>query len=215
MIKLEVKNLSFSYEDKIILNDINFSLKSGVVATILGESGVGKSTLFNLLAGFIHGSGEIVINMRDDERLKFAYMQQKDLLFGHKNVLENIMIPLKINGFKSNEAKKICINLLDEFNLSEYAKMYPNELSGGLKKRISFIRAMSLKASVYLLDEPFTGLDEMNKKRIYEWFLELSKKYNLSVLLITHDLSEAKALSDEIYVLKKSINGARLEPMKS
>lgn len=212
MIKLEVKNLNFSYADKIILNDINFSLKNGVVATILGESGIGKSTLFNLLAGFVKGNGEILINMRDDERLKFAYMQQKDLLFEHKNVLENIMIPLKINGFSTKQAKNIAFDLLNEFSLSEYAKMYPNELSGGLKKRISFIRAMSLKASVYLLDEPFTGLDEMNKKRIYEWFLALQKKYNLSTLLITHDLSEAKALSDEIYVLKKSINGAKLEP---
>lgn len=194
---LEIKNLSFSYENNLILNDISIHLKKGELVTILGGSGAGKTTLFNIIAGFIK-TDKIVIN--GDEILKIGYMQQNDLLLEHLTVLENISLPLVINNIKDYKNK--ALELLDEFNLSSLAYKYPKSLSGGQKQRIAFLRTIILRASLYLLDEPFNSLDFFTKQKIYEWFKNIQKRLNLSTLLITHDINEALFLSDRIYLLE-------------
>ncbi|WP_267523719.1 ATP-binding cassette domain-containing protein [Campylobacter sp. MG1] len=200
--KLIIQNLNFSYKDKEILKNINLELKKGEIVSILGESGCGKTTMFNLIAGILPNNNAIIINQENDELIKIGYMQQKDLLLEHKNIEENIMLPMIINNFNKQEALKRANEILAEFNMLDCKNKYPKELSGGMKQRIAFIRTMVIKASIYLLDEPFNALDTITKIQIHKWFKTIQKKYKLSTLIITHDIDEALNLSDKIYLLK-------------
>lgn len=196
---LKIKNLNFSY-DKEILKDINMYLNEGELVSIVGKSGSGKTTLFNLIANIIPSKNEIFINNKNS--LKISYLQQKDLLLEHLNVLENIALPLIINKENKKIAYDKSLKLLDDFKLSSLAKKYPKNLSGGQRQRISFLRAIILKASLYLLDEPFNALDFFTKNYFYEWIKNIQKMQKLSILLITHDINEAVLLSDRIYLLQ-------------
>ena len=199
---LEIKNLNFSYDDKAILSNINLYVNKGEVVSIIGKSGVGKSTLFNLITNVIeHKEKNIIINSNSSP--KIGYMQQKDLLFEHKTIFENLKLPLILN--KKNNIDETVENYLKEFNMLEYKNLYPKELSGGLKQRISFIRTILLNCPIYLLDEPFSALDYITKTNIHNWFITTQKKLEFTALLITHDIDEALKLSNRIYILNKTI----------
>lgn len=200
--KLLIKNLNFSYGDKEIFKNINIELKKGEIVSVLGSSGVGKTTLFNLIAGILPNDNKIEIYQDNDEILKIGYMQQKDLLLEHKTIQENIMLPMLLNNFSKTQALQRANELLKEFDLLDCKDKYQKELSGGMKQRIAFIRTMALKSSIYLLDEPFNSLDMITKIKIHQWFKQIQKKYNLSMIIITHDIDEAISLSDKIYILK-------------
>ena len=199
---LEIKNLSYSFGDNHILKDINIYVKENEMVAIVGSSGVGKSTLFNLIAGVLKKqSGEITINGSDDYIGKVAYMLQKDLLFEHKTIINNVILPLIIAKIDKKVALEEGRKILKQFNLEKYADKYPKQLSGGMRQRVALIRTYMFKRNIFLLDEAFSALDAITKKELHKWYLNLKNEFNLTTLLITHDIEEAVFLSDRIYIL--------------
>ena len=199
---LEIKNLSYSFGDNHILKDINIYVKENEMVAIVGSSGVGKSTLFNLIAGVLKKqSGEITIDGSDDYIGKVAYMLQKDLLFEHKTIINNVILPLIIAKIDKKVALEEGRKILKQFNLEKYADKYPKQLSGGMRQRVALIRTYMFKRNIFLLDEAFSALDAITKKELHKWYLNLKNEFNLTTLLITHDIEEAIFLSDRIYIL--------------
>ena len=199
---LEVKNLSYSFGNNPILKDINIHVNENEIVAIVGSSGVGKSTLFNLIAGVLKKqTGEITINGSDDYIGKVAYMLQKDLLFEHKTIINNVILPLIIAKVNKKKALEEGNKILKQFNLDKYANKYPQQLSGGMRQRVALIRTYMFKRKIFLLDEAFSALDAITKKELHKWYLDLKKEFNLTTLLITHDIEEAIFLSDRIYIL--------------
>ena len=199
---LEVKNLSYSFGNNPILKNINIHVNENEMVAIVGSSGVGKSTLFNLIAGVLKKqTGEIAINGSDDYIGKVAYMLQKDLLFEHKTIINNVILPLIIAKIDKKEALEEGNKILKQFNLDKYANKYPQQLSGGMRQRVALIRTYMFKRNIFLLDEAFSALDAITKKELHKWYLDLKKEFNLTTLLITHDIEEAVFLSDRIYIL--------------
>ena len=199
---LEIKNLSYSFGDNHILKDINIYVKENEMVAIVGSSGVGKSTLFNLIAGVLKKqSGEITIDGNNDYIGKVAYMLQKDLLFEHKTIINNVILPLIIAKVDKKIALEEGKKILKQFNLEKYADKYPKQLSGGMRQRVALIRTYMFKRNIFLLDEAFSALDAITKKELHKWYLNLKKEFNLTTLLITHDIEEAIFLSDRIYIL--------------
>ncbi|ASG29434.1 ATP-binding cassette domain-containing protein [Fusobacterium polymorphum] len=199
---LDIKNLSYSFGNNPILKDINIHVNKNEMVAIVGSSGVGKSTLFNLIAGVLKKqTGEISINGSDDYIGKVAYMLQKDLLFEHKTIIDNVILPLIIAKVNKKEALEEGNKILKQFNLDKYANKYPQQLSGGMRQRVALIRTYMFKRNIFLLDEAFSALDAITKKELHRWYLDLKKEFNLTTLLITHDIEEAVFLSDRIYIL--------------
>ena len=132
---LSIKNLSFNYPNNKILKDINIHVDKGEVVSILGGSGVGKTTLFNIIAGINPlQSGEISIKGNTDYKGRVSYMLQKDLLLEHKTIIQNIILPLLIRKINKKEAEEEAIKNLKLFNLYEYKVKYPSELGGGMRQ---------------------------------------------------------------------------------
>ena len=199
---LDIKNLSYSFGNNPILKDINIHVNKNEMVAIVGSSGVGKSTLFNLIAGVLKKQvGEITINGSNDYIGNVAYMLQKDLLFEHKTIIDNVILPLIIAKVNKKEALEEGNKILKQFNLDKYANKYPQQLSGGMRQRVALIRTYMFKRNIFLLDEAFSALDAITKKELHKWYLDLKKEFNLTTLLITHDIEEAVFLSDRIYIL--------------
>lgn len=199
---LDIKNLSYSFGNNPILKDINIHVNENEMVAIVGSSGVGKSTLFNLIAGVLKKqTGKITINGSEDYIGKVAYMLQKDLLFEHKTIINNVILPLTIAKIDKKEALEEGNKILKQFNLDKYANKYPQQLSGGMRQRVALIRTYMFKKNIFLLDEAFSALDAITKKELHKWYLDLKKEFNLTTLLITHDIEEAVFLSDRIYIL--------------
>ena len=199
---LDIKNLSYSFGNNPILKDINIHVNENEMVAIVGSSGVGKSTLFNLIAGVLKiQAGKITINGSEDYIGKVAYMLQKDLLFEHKTIIDNVILPLIIAKVNKKEALEEGNKILKQFNLDKYANKYPQQLSGGMRQRVALIRTYMFKRNIFLLDEAFSALDAITKKELHRWYLDLKKEFNLTTLLITHDIEEAVFLSDRIYIL--------------
>ena len=128
-------------------------------------------------------------------------MLQKDLLFEHKTIINNVILPLIIAKVNKKKALEEGNKILKQFNLDKYANKYPQQLSGGMRQRVALIRTYMFKRKIFLLDEAFSALDAITKKELHKWYLDLKKEFNLTTLLITHDIEEAVFLSDRIYIL--------------
>lgn len=205
MSKLEVRNVSFSYDNKVnVIDNINITLNEGEIVCLLGVSGGGKTTLFNVISGLnTPQTGEILL---DGENItgqpgRISYMLQKDLLLPYRTVEDNVALPLIIKGMKKTEARKKVSPHFKEFGLEGTQKKYPAELSGGMRQRAALLRTYMFSNDVALLDEPFSALDTITKGEIHRWYLDVMEKIRLSTLFITHDMDEAVLLSDRIYLL--------------
>ncbi|MBC2575706.1 ABC transporter ATP-binding protein [Peptostreptococcus canis] len=194
--KIILKNINKYYDGNQILKDINLFVNRGELVSLVGPSGCGKSTIFNIITSLTSSdSGNTYV---DGE---ISYMYQKDLLLPHKDILDNVSLPLQIKGISRKYARKEAEKYFEVFDLVGYETKYPSELSGGMKQRANFLRTYICSKDLMLLDEPFGALDSITKSSLQEWFLSVRKKVNSTILLITHDIDEAILLSDRIYVL--------------
>lgn len=197
-----LENISYQYGNRKVLESISFQLEEGKTLAILGRSGVGKTTLFNMLASHLPlQTGKVTLKGERLSKGNFSYMLQKDMLFAHKTVLENLTLPLMIQGIPVDEARSKSYALLEEFHLDEWAEYYPHALSGGMRQRIAFLRTANFNRKWVLLDEAFSALDAVTRREMHEWFLTYAKKMQWSTLLITHDVDEALILADRVCVL--------------
>lgn len=200
---LEIEGVSFNYGAHQVLNNINIQLQEGETVAILGPSGVGKTTLFNLIAGIIDvQQGHIKLDGSSHIKGQISYMLQKDMLYPHDSVLENIMLPRIIQGEKKKAARQYALELLDTFQLSEWSQYYPHALSGGMRQRVAFMRTAAFGRKWLLLDEAFSALDALTRRQLHQWFINYREKMGWSSLLITHDIDEALILANRIYIIK-------------
>lgn len=201
---LNVKNVSHSFNGKYVIKNINFSVDEGQIIAIIGPSGVGKTTLFNILAGLLTPTkGEVFFKNENitGRTAKLSYMLQKDLLLDFYTIYDNIALPLVIKGVSKNEIQKKINENIEKFGLTDLVDKYPKQLSGGQRQKASLLRTYMYADKVVLLDEPFSSLDYITKNLMYDWFLNLKKELGLTYLLITHDIDEAIKLADTIYLL--------------
>ncbi len=199
---LKVENVSFAYDNHEVLRDVNLRVQKGETVGILGQSGVGKTTLFQLITGLTSlQEGTITLDGSDNIKGSISYMLQKDMLYQHYTVLENIMLPRIIAKDSKEEARKMALDLLKQFGLEKWADYYPQALSGGMRQRIAFLRTATFKREWLLLDEAFSALDAFTRKNLHKWFLETKDRLDWSSLLITHDVDEALILCDRVYVI--------------
>lgn len=186
------------------LSDINFSIAEGEFVSILGPSGCGKSTILSIISGIIeHTEGDVFVNDRPIQQsdLKIGYMLQQDYLFPWKTILDNILIGPKVNRSVTDDVKKAGLDLLKEVGIPHVAKDYPDALSGGMRQRVAFVRTFLADPQILLLDEPFSALDYLTKLKLEDLLFSLLKKYHKTAILVTHDISEAIAMSDRIFVM--------------
>lgn len=199
---LEISNLSFKYRDsdKLILDDLSFSIDKNEFVTIIAPSGTGKSTLFRLILRLLEPSkGSIEVENENNSNI-IGYMPQKDCLMPWRTILDNTSVGLELNGYSKKEARKMAATYFESFGLKGTEKSYPHELSGGMRQRASFLRAIVNNPSVLLLDEPFSSLDALTRRRMQTWLLDLCQKEKNTVFMITHDIEEALLLSDRILI---------------
>ena len=203
---LSIQGLAYSFEkEKPIFHGLTLDVKRGEFVSVIGTSGSGKSTLFKLVTGLLEpDQGDILINGQKTERRlgSIGYMPQKDLLLPWRTVLENVLLPLEVTKEHKQTRIPEIREWLSRFGLAEFEKAYPNELSGGMKQRVAFLRTLMTGKELLLLDEPFGALDSMTKRNMHKWLLGLWGELQKTVLFITHDLEEAILLSDRVYVLQ-------------
>lgn len=202
--KLETKHVSKSFDEKKIIEDVSITLNEGEIVSLLGVSGAGKTTLFNIISGLIlPDEGEVCLEGQEitGKAGYISYMLQKDLLLPYKTIEENVALPLMIKGQKKKAALEKARAGFIEFGLDGTQKKYPAQLSGGMRQRAALFRTYLASNGVALLDEPFSALDTITKGMMHKWYLEVMERIRLSTIFITHDIDEAILLSDRIYLM--------------
>ncbi len=193
---LELKNIGYSYHslhgETRALKNISFGVREGEFVAIVGPSGCGKSTLLSIIAGLLEPEeGTIIVNNPDGtlHYPKIGYMLQRDHLFEWRSVYRNVILGLELNHCVTRERLEAVERLLADYGLDKFRDKRPSELSGGMKQRAALIRTLALEPQLLLLDEPFSALD-------YQ-----TRLFVKTMIIITHDLSEAISLADRIIVL--------------
>ena len=201
---LKVNNLSKIYyksdHETEAVRDITFDLNEGDFIGIVGPSGCGKSTILNIICGLDEKTrGEVI----KKDNIKIGYMLQEDALFPWLAIFDNATLGLKISKKLTIQNKKYVLNLLRKYDLIDFKDKYPNELSGGMKQRLALIRTLAMKPDILLLDEPFSALDYQTRLSVSDDVYNIIKEEKKSVIIVTHDLSEAISLCSKIIVLSK------------
>lgn len=190
--------------DRLVLEHLNIHVAPGEFVTLLGPSGCGKSTIFNLVAGLLAPTtGEISV---DGESITgkpghVGYMFQKDVLLPWRTVEKNLLIGPQVFHRSMKEARAETTQTLERLGLSEFARHYPAQLSGGMRQRAAFGRTLLFHKEILLLDEPLGALDSQTREEMQEWLLEVWEELNRTILLVSHDIEEAIFLSDRVYVM--------------
>lgn len=204
---LSINNLSISFNETKILEDVNFDVKQGEIVTLLGSSGCGKTTILRAIAGLQREHegniciGDTCVSSKEvyKQDREVGYIFQDYALFPHLSVEENIAFAL--DKLSKKDKNKRVDELLKQFDITAHKNKQIHQLSGGQQQRVAIARAMANKPKILLLDEPFANLDSQLRYKTKMWLKNLIKKYNLSAVLVTHDKKEALSISDKIGII--------------
>ena len=207
---LEVKGIGKRYQNKDgevqALKNVNFRVKPGEFVSIIGPSGCGKSTLLSIIAGLEEKSeGEIYIQNEKVTGVspKIGYMLQRDCLLEWRTIFSNALFGLEVKGKKSKENIEYVESLLKKYSLYDFKDKYPSEISGGMRQRAALIRTLAVKPKILLLDEAFCALDYQTRIMVTNDIYQILRQENITALIVTHDISEARSMSDRVLVLSK------------
>ena len=207
---IEIKNINKSFDGRgknlSVLEDINLEINDGELICLLGPSGCGKTTLLRLIAGLDQPtSGEIVANGEVVEKPSGdrAVIFQQYSLFPWLTVLQNVTFGLEISGGSKEENIQAAERYLKSVGLLDFKDSYPHELSGGMKQRVAIIRSLLNHSPILLMDEPFSALDMQNRHKLQEQLIGVWKRFENTIVFVTHDVDEAVYLADKIVLLDK------------
>lgn len=200
---IEVKNVSKSYKNKKVYEEFSIDIEKGKFISFIGSYGSGKTTILKMIAGIEDiDNGKILINnclpRELKKKQKIGFVFQEPMLLPWRSVLDNITLPGEFTKKKDIEK---AINLLKLVDLEEKKNNFPNELSGGMQRIVSILRAIILEPEVLLMDEPLSSIDEINRDELHEKLISIHNKDKKTTILVTHSIHEAVYLSDEIYIL--------------
>ena len=207
---IEINNISHSYGDKLIIDKLSLSVNANELTCLLGGSGSGKTTILRLIAGLETPLlGEIIIDKNivskgntiviPPYKRELAYIFQDLALWPHFTVYKNIAFGLTERKEKNVDDK--VLQMLEFFNLQEYAKKFPHQLSGGQKQLLAIARSLVLKPKVLLMDEPLSNLDVKLKRKLLDYIKKLQTEFNLTIIYVTHDHREAFSIADKVFIL--------------
>ncbi|CAD2073788.1 ABC transporter ATP-binding protein [Phocicoccus pinnipedialis] len=211
MKKIELKGIFKSYLDNQILNDINFSVKSGEAFVIVGPSGSGKSTILNLIAGLVKPDfGEVFMGGREithenSKNRNVSFVFQDFALYPHMTVYNNIAFALKSKRMNKTDIRARVESISHKLQIEKLSNRYPNELSGGQKQRVALARALATEAEIILMDEPLSSLDTDLRFKLHEELKEFHKENNTTLIFVTHDQTEAMTIADRIMIINNGI----------
>ncbi len=202
---LEAQGLTLSWDGvKLVTRDVCLEVASGEIVCLVGKSGCGKTTILHALAGLTEPmEGRVLLHGQDvtGKPGHVSYMLQKDLLLSHLSIIDNACLSLVIAGEDKDAARAKAAPLFDRFGLSGTEKLWPSQLSGGMRQRAAFMRTYLMGNDVVLLDEPFSALDAITRGEMRTWYCEMSHELGLASVVITHDVDEAALMANRIYVL--------------
>jgi NitT/TauT family transport system ATP-binding protein len=201
---VSVRNVSKNYGPVEALKNLSLEFPRGQLTSLLGPSGCGKTTLLKIIAGLLEpNSGEIEIDGKlvTSPGPDRAFVFQDFALLPWANVLRNVAFGLELRGVAKSEREAIAEKYIKNVGLTGFEKAYPHELSGGMRQRVGLARALSVDAQVLLLDEPFSAVDEQNRRKFQEDMLELVRHENKTFIFVTHSIEEAVYVSDQIAIL--------------
>jgi phospholipid/cholesterol/gamma-HCH transport system ATP-binding protein len=218
---VELKHISKSFENNIVLADINLVINKGENVVILGQSGTGKSVLIKLIVGLLEPDqgtlslfGQNINDLKDNDlvdiRKRIGFLFQSSALYDSMTVRENLEFPLrrKLRTLTKEKLNTIINEALQNVGLEDSIDKMPSELSGGMCKRLGLARTLILRPEIMLYDEPTTGLDPITSKEISHLILDVQKKYNTTSIIITHDIKCASLTADRIILLRDGICAA-------
>ena len=208
-VKLVVKNLYKGYDGEGVLNKISFEVKKGEFLSVLGPSGCGKTTLLRILIGLekqdsgtIEKDGVEISNLKPNER-GMGIIFQNYALFPNMTVLENVEYALKLRKDKKDNARQIATETLEMIGMSEHLNKKPRQLSGGQQQRVAIARTLALNPDIILLDEAISALDVANREIMKRELKEIQKKFNSTMIFITHEQEEAFYLADRVMIMSE------------
>lgn len=212
---IEIKNLSKRFGPLVVLERVNFIVRDASLVVILGPSGTGKTVLLKSIIGLLPvDEGEVIFEGKSVQsatrqtvyeiRKKVGYVFQGTALFDSMNIRGNIGLPIfEHTSLSSKAIGERVTQVLAIVDMVKKGHLYPQELSGGMKRLVAIARALALDPKYLFYDEPTTGLDPIMTDRVVQLIIDLKKKYGKSGIVVTHDLETAKAVGDEIYMLKR------------
>ncbi|MBC2581007.1 betaine/proline/choline family ABC transporter ATP-binding protein [Clostridium sp. DJ247] len=209
---IEFRNVKKNFKDKLILKDMNISIKKGELVAFVGRSGCGKTTTLKMINKLIAPtSGEILVNEKNiltEDTIKLrrniGYVIQQTGLFPHMTIGENISLIASLEKWTEEEIRKRCYELLNlvDLNPEEYLDKYPNELSGGQQQRIGIARAFMMNPEIILMDEPFSALDPITRSQLQDQVFNIQQELKKTIIFVTHDMDEAIKLADRICIMQ-------------
>lgn len=191
-------------QDVLALSNISIELLPHTFTCLVGSSGSGKTTLLRILAGLISADeGQVLLDgtpLKNPQR-RISVVFQDDTLMPWRTVLQNVLLPLQLQGRPRAEGKERAMHTLEQAGLADFAQVFPAELSGGMAQRVNIARGLVTEPDILLMDEPFGALDTMTREQMWRELLQLWGRTQAAILMVTHDVREAVFLSDRVLVL--------------